>query len=51
MVNSRSRQNTRRTPDEPPPVLGTWRRMYAVVIINTLVVYLALWLFSHYAAR
>ena len=35
--------------DEPPPVAGTWRRFYAVVIANTVLVYLLLYLFSHYA--
>ncbi len=38
-------------PDEPPPVLGTWRRYYAVVIANTVLAYLLLYLFSHYAGR
>ena len=39
---------TKAEPDEPPPVFGTWGRFYAVVIANTLVVYLLLFLFSHY---
>ena len=34
-------------PDEPPPVLGSWGRLYVAVIVNTLVVYLLLFLFSH----
>ncbi|MFQ5792086.1 MAG: hypothetical protein ACE5JI_16575 [Acidobacteriota bacterium] len=38
-------------PDEPPPVLGSWRRFYLVVILNTVFVYLLLYLFSHYTAR
>ncbi len=38
---------TKADPDEPPPVFGTWGRFYAVVIANTLVVYLLLFLFSH----
>jgi hypothetical protein len=38
-------------PDEPPPVLGTWRRFYWLVVINTLVVYLLLLAFSRYAAK
>lgn len=37
--------------DEPPPVFGTWWRFYAVVIANTVLVYLLLYLFSHYAGR
>ncbi len=36
-------------PDSPPPVLGTWRRVYLVVVANTLFVYLLLLLFSAYA--
>jgi hypothetical protein len=35
--------------DSPPPILGTWRRFYAVVIANTLLVYLLLLLFSRLA--
>ena len=38
-------------PDEPPPIAGTWRRLYAIVIANTVIVYLILYLFSRYAAR
>ncbi len=36
--------------EEPPPVLGTWRRFYTVVIVNTVLVYFLLYLFSRYAA-
>ena len=39
---------TKADPDERPPVFGSWGRFYAVVIANTLVVYLLLFLFSHY---
>lgn len=35
--------------DEPPPILGTWGRFYALVIANTLLVFLLLYLFSRYA--
>jgi hypothetical protein len=35
--------------DKPPPILGTWRRFYAVVIANTLLVYVLLLLFSRFA--
>ena len=38
-------------PDELPPVFGTWGRFYAVVIANTLVVYLLLFLFSYFTSR
>ena len=37
-------------PEAPPPVFRTWRRFYIVVIVNTLVVYLLLLSFSHFAA-
>ena len=32
--------------DAPPPILGTWSWFYAVIILNTLVVYFMLLLFS-----
>ena len=35
--------------DPPPPVFGTWGRFYALVIANTLLVYLLLVVFSTYA--
>ena len=35
--------------ESAPPVFGTWGRFYAVVIANTLFVYLLLLLFSAYA--
>lgn len=38
-------------PDQPPPVLGSWKRFYAVVIVNTIIVYGLLLLFSYYAAQ
>ena len=38
-------------PDELPPVFGTWRRFYIVVIANTTVVYLLLYLFSYFTSR
>ena len=36
-------------PDSPPPILGTWRRFYAVVVLNTILVYALLVLFSRFA--
>lgn len=36
-------------PELPPPVFRTWRRFYAVVVANTLLVYLLLVLFSAYS--
>jgi hypothetical protein len=35
-------------PEEAPPVFGTWRRFYIVVVVNTLLTYLLLLLFSYY---
>jgi hypothetical protein len=35
--------------DGPPPIFGSWRRFYAVVIANTLLVYGLLLLFSAFA--
>ncbi len=32
--------------DAPPPIFGTWSRFYAIVVANTLIVYLLLVLFS-----
>lgn len=36
-------------PESPPPVFGTWKRFYGVVIANTLLIYILLILFSVYA--
>ena len=49
-ANSGSQPKSLRDTEEPPPVLGTWRRVYAVVIVNTILVYLALLFFSAFAA-
>jgi hypothetical protein len=35
--------------ESPPPILGTWRRFYFVVVVNTLLVYALLLLFSVFA--
>ena len=35
--------------DPPPPILGTWRRFYIVVVVNTLLVYALPLLFSVFA--
>lgn len=37
--------------EEPPPIFGSWKRFYVVVIINTVFIYLLLFLFSLYAAH
>jgi hypothetical protein len=31
---------------EPPPILGSWRRLYTVLILSQVGVALALWLLS-----
>jgi hypothetical protein len=38
--------NLRDMPDEPPPFLGTWRRVYAAVLIFLGVVIAAAYLFT-----
>jgi hypothetical protein len=35
--------------DPPPPIFRTWTQFYAVVVANTLLVYVLLILFSRYA--
>lgn len=48
---SKSPQDRTQEPerDPPPPIFGTWGRFYAIVVANTLFVYLLLVLFSRYA--
>ena len=48
--NVKSQLSGKADPEAPPPVFGTWKRFYIVVIINTLVTYLLLLLFSNFAA-
>lgn len=36
----------REVPDEPPPFLGTWRRVYAGVLIYLALIILAFYLFT-----
>ncbi|MGA2268699.1 MAG: hypothetical protein ABSH44_09545 [Bryobacteraceae bacterium] len=36
----------RDVPDEPPPFLGTWRRVYAAVLIFLCVIIAGLYLFT-----
>ncbi|MBI1193495.1 MAG: hypothetical protein GC205_10015 [Bacteroidetes bacterium] len=33
---------------EPPPVLGTWRRMYTVVLVLHVLLIIGFWLFGRY---
>ncbi len=35
-----------RNPDEPPPFLGTWKRVYTVVLLYVAFVIFALYVFS-----
>ena len=37
---------TPRDPDEPPPFLGTWRRVYTVILIYLGVIVAGLYLFT-----
>ena len=37
-------------PDEPPPVLGSWPRVYAFVLVYLAVVILAFYVFTVYFA-
>lgn len=34
------------TPEEPPPLLGTWRNLYAAVLGNLALLVLAFWLLT-----
>ena len=36
-------------PDSPQPILGNWGRFYLVVVVNTILVYGLLLLFSAFA--
>ncbi|HEY7816996.1 MAG TPA: hypothetical protein VIG29_02175 [Vicinamibacteria bacterium] len=36
-------------PEPPPPLFGSWPRFYAAVLLNTLLVYGLLLLFSAFA--
>ena len=38
------------SPDEPPPLLGTWNRLYAVVIVELLVCAALLYALARWAA-
>lgn len=37
-----------REPDEPPPPLGSWSRLYAVVCVLAIAVMALLWLFTRW---
>jgi hypothetical protein len=38
----------RQTFEEPPPILGTWRRLYVAVLVFLFVVILALFIFTRH---
>ena len=40
----------REMPDEPPPVLGSWRNVYALVLLYLLTVIVLFWCFTRYFA-
>ena len=43
-------QDTRQIPDEPPPILGTWPRVYVIVLAYLAVVIFSFYLFTvHFA--
>jgi hypothetical protein len=43
-------QDTRQIPDEAPPILGTWQRVYVIVLIYLAAVIFAFYLFTvHFA--
>jgi hypothetical protein len=37
-------------PDDPPPFLGTWRRVYALVLAYLAAVIFVFWIFTRYFA-
>ena len=37
-------------PDEPPPFLGTWRRVYTLVLLYLAAVITVFWIFTRYFA-
>jgi hypothetical protein len=39
---------TRQSAEEPPPILGTWRRLYTAVLFCLLFVILVLFVFTRY---
>ena len=42
--------DTPRAPEEPPPLLGSWRNVYAVVLLDLLVVVALLYALARWAA-
>ena len=34
--------------NEPPPILGSWKRMYVVVLVLHAILIFCFWLFSQY---
>ena len=36
----------RQVPDEPPPFLGTWKRVYQVIVIYLVTVIVLFWWFK-----
>jgi hypothetical protein len=47
-VNADPRENNQ--PEEPPPVLGSWQRLYLVVVIELFVCTALLYLLARWAA-
>lgn len=45
-MSNRPPEPVRRVPDEPPPFLGTWRRIYVAVVIYLAAIILLFYLFT-----
>ena len=37
-----------RADEEPPPILGSWKRLYALVLLNLAALILLFWLFTRW---
>jgi hypothetical protein len=48
LEEGRPNPETKLPAEEPPPILGTWRRLYSAVLIFLFLVILALFIFTRY---
>ena len=39
-----------RPPEDPPPILGSWNRLYTAILILHLLILIGFYLFSHHYA-
>lgn len=37
-------------PEEPPPILGSWRKLYALLVVQLCALIAACWLLGRWAA-